>query len=425
MKAILAAFLAALICSPAFAGDGTVHKGRRPVQNRYLVQFENFVESPDEEAKAIAEQYDIKLRRVFKHGVTGFSMEASPEKAAAVGEDSRVEHVEEDSYGGEVLSHPLPPPDGPGWARDRINQWYLPLDHSAYVGCDTGGSGVVVYVLDTGINPSPTEFGNRLENGYTVEATYSDNYDPPRGHGTAVASIIGGNTYGVARNVTLVNVKVLRGDGTTTLEDKISGIDYVVGRHNNEPSPKRPKVMNLSWNHDISAWLENKVIDAIQRGIVVVVSAGNENRDACILNSPSRLGTPNSPQNPSSVSTITVGATQLVYPYNIDQRWTSSNYGPCVDIFAPGLEVDALRAGGTEGTGRHYRNFKGTSAAAPYVSGAIARHLSGYAGSPLPEGLPATVENSLKNYATRGMIEGDVTPNLLLGLFQCRRRPSG
>lgn len=429
MKAILAVFLATLICSPAFAGDGTIHKNRHPIPNRYLVQFEDFVESPEEEAKAVAEQYSIKVRRVFKHSNKGFSMEASPEQAVAISEDSRIKHVEEDSRGGEILHHPLPPPEGPGWARDRINQSNLPLDHSAYTTCDTGGAGVVVYVLDTGINPKATEFGDRLTNGYTVDAgNYSDDYDEPYGHGTAVASIIGSATYGVAPKVKLVNVKVLRKSANyNSLEDKVLGVEYVVGVHDLEPI-KVPKVMNMSFAHDIptGSMLENSVINAIRKGIVVVVSAGNGNYgigvDACTYGTPARLGRPNyPPHNPSTVSTITVGATQLLYPYTRDERRPSSNYGPCVDIFAPGYRVDALRA-----DGMHYKTFGGTSAAAPYVSGAVARHLSNYVGSPLlgTEGLSETVENSLKNYATPGLIY-DATPDLLLGLFQCRRRPSG
>lgn len=429
MKAILAAFLAAFICSPAFAGDGTVHKGRNPIPNRYLVQFEDFVESPEEEAKVVAEQYGVKLRRVFKHSIKGFSMAASPEQAVAISEDSRIKHVEEDSRGGEVLHHPLPPPEGPGWARDRINQFYPTLDHSAYTTCDTGGTGVVVYVLDTGINPHPIEFGDRLVNGYTVDGdNYSDDYNWPYGHGTAVASIIGSATYGVARNVKLVNVKVLRkSTNYNSGEDKVLGVEYVSRVHDLEPT-KVPKVMNMSFAHEIStgSMLENAVINAIRKGIVVVVSAGNGINnigvDACTYGTPARLGRPNyPPHNSHSVSTITVGATQLPNPYTRDERRPSSNQGPCVDIFAPGNMVDALRA-----DGMHYKTFGGTSAAAPYVSGAVARHLSNYVGSLLlgTEGLSETVENSLKSYATPGLIY-DATPNLLLGLFQCRRRPSG
>lgn len=397
MKMLLSLILTMLLASPVLAGDGKVQKSRRPIPNRYLVQFEDFVEAPEKEAKEITKQYDVKLGHVYKHGVTGFAMKASPEQAAAISEDSRIEHVEEE---GQVDLMQVAPVSPPGWALDRINQTTLPLDHSAATGCNSG-IGVIAYVLDTGVNPNATEFGTRLTNGYTVDGTnFSDDYGT-QGHGTAVASIIGGATYGVARGVSLVNVKVIRPADPRNLADKIAGIDWVVGQH--ATSPSVPKVMNLSWLSDPSSLLDSKVIDAIRKGILVVVSAGNEQRELCGWASPGQLGRPNNPPyNSSSVSTITAGGTRLLSPYSTDTLYSFSNFGPCVDLFAPGNGVDALSTTGQR------RLFTGTSAAAPFVTGAVARHLRNYIGSPLlgTEGLSATIESSLKSLATRDFISG-------------------
>lgn len=412
-KITLSLLITMLVCSSAFAGDGKVQKSHRPIPDRYLVQFEDFVESPEKEAKEIAQQYGGKLRHVYKHGIKGFAIEVSPEQAAEISRDSRVEHVEED---GRVTVLQVAPVSPPGWGLDRINQAMLPLDHSAVTGCNSA-PGVIAYILDTGVNPNATEFGTRLTNGFTVDGSdFSDEYGTS-GHGTGVASIIGGATYGVARSVSLINVKVvapnLEGES-----EAIAGIDWILGHH--QSTPTVPKVVNMSLGYPPSLMLDNKVIAAIQSGIPFVVGAGNSGIDACDQYSPARLGQPNNPPyNSSSVSTITVSGTRLANNYSQDQRASSANHGPCVDIFAPSSGVDMLSSQGQRKTA------SGTSYASPYVAGAVARHLRTYIGTtPFPS--PASIESTLKSLATQGVIYNvGLSPNLLLYVFNARCRSVG
>ena len=390
------------------SAGGKVLKKIHPLPNRYLVQFQDSVDAPAKEAKAIAKLYGVKVRHVYKLGVRGFAMEASAEQAAEVSEDPRIEHVEEDS---EVILMQVPPVSPPGWGLDRIDQPYLPLNGSFATGCNRG-AGVNAYVLDSGINPNATEFGTRLTNGFTVTA---GDFSDALNHGTSVASIIGGATYGVARKVNLINVKVAA-PGHTGAADAMQGVEYVIGQH--QLSPETPKVVNMSLGYEPSAMLDNTILNAISQGIVFVVSAGNGTPhgtlNACDNYSPARLGKPYNPgYNNSGYSTITVSATQLVNNYSQDQRVSYANVGPCVDIFAPGFDVDAFGSNGGPTL------FQGTSAASPFVAGAVARHLSEFVGTPTPDA--AYIENYLKSLATPNVVvDAQTSPNLMLYTFYAR-----
>jgi subtilisin family serine protease len=298
------------------------------------------------------------------------------------------------------------PVSPPGWALDRINQHVLPLDGSKSTACTNPGYGVSLYIIDSGIwsesfwsdpnHPVPTiepEFGTRLRYLYTFRAdgSYLDDLD----HGTKVASIAAGNTYGVAPGADVVILKVV-GNGTVAqISHALLAIDAIVAEQMSSPSV--PRVVNMSLDYASSTLLDNKITDAISRGIVFVVGAGNGDKNqamtpikACDAGSPAHLGPPNSPTNPTSYSTITVSATMLPSPWNQDSRVGYANYGDCVDLFAPGQDIDVLSASRTVS-----HTFGGTSAATPFVSGLAARGLVAL-GGPYPKSA-GVVEGLLKS----------------------------
>jgi subtilisin family serine protease len=324
-------------------------------------------------------------------------------------------------------------PPGPGWALDRINQASLPLDGAATRYLDA--SGVTAYVVDGGVYESTDEFGTRLRQGFTAfaDATGAPRYtDSLSWHGTAVASLLGGRVYGVAKNVNLVSVKVV-GEAPATIGDRadalIRGLEFVL------LDPLFPdnhrKVVNISLlippsKLDPAAGpaIDTEVRKLINAGITVVVGAGNgvdehsvlaRAIDACNAGTPAHLGLPNS----EGLSTITVSATMLVGGTQ-DARverpcppagcgavdgWYA-NYGSCVDLFAPGDRVDAFKgpdpyAANDTVTGK----FDGTSAATPYVSGLVAHLLAGNGGNFHPPRSPAQIEEQVKALATRGSRE--------------------
>ena len=254
------------------------------------------------------------------------------------------------------------------WGLDRIDQ-RKPLRYSEPVsedgeytwGAHTGSS-AVAYVLDTGIDIEHNDFEGRASWGYTAPDIIND-FDQ-HGHGTSIAGIIGGNTHGIAKSVALVAVKVLDDFGNGSWDQSIAGLDYVVLQHQERSSPciQAKSVVNMS----IGGWgykpIDDAVAAAVEEGVVVVVAAGNSESDACGY-SPAREPT-----------AITVGA------FNInDFSLSYSNYGPCVDIFAPGVNIlSAILDQESE-----YRS--GTSMAAAHVAGVVARYQDSHVVTPSPK----------------------------------------
>ena len=236
----------------------------------------------------------------------------------------------------------------PAWGLDRIDQREATLnDRFNY---DFDGTGVVAYVFDSGINPSHEEFGSRVASGYTA---INDSYGTQDcvGHGTHTASLIGGATYGVAKNVQLVPVRVLNCNNSNPSSATLyPAIDWMVEHHQSGV----PAVANLSVGMPKSNAFNEAVRKLIADGIIVVGAAGNQNRDACLY-------------SPASEPTIiSVGAID-----RSELRASYSNFGICVDLFAPGSDV----VGAWVGPSNTYRSSSGTSNSAPIVSGIVATML--------------------------------------------------
>ena len=230
------------------------------------------------------------------------------------------------------------------WNLDRIDQRSLPLNQNSAVSLT--GEGVTVYMVDSGILSTHSEFAGRVRAGFTRISDGRGTEDCS-GHGTHTAGIVGGATYGVAPKATLVPVRVTDCAGNGWTSDLIVGIDWAVADH----QPGQPAVMNISMSGTLSSKVNDAVNRAIADGIVVVTAAGNNNKDACSY-------------SPGS----TPGAINVAASDEKDARWAFSNFGKCVDIFAPGTSI--LSAWNTSTT--MSRSLKGTSHAAPHVTGAVA-----------------------------------------------------
>lgn len=273
----------------------------------------------------------------------------------------------------------------PTWGLDRIDQRALPLN-AGYNYLPTG-AGVNVYVIDTGINIAHTQFGGRASDGYDVVDGALPAADC-NGHGTHVAGTIGGSTYGVAKGVNLIGVRVLNCAGSGTYSGVLAGIDWVTQQKRSNPT--KPMVANMSLGGGYSAALNNAVSSSINAGVVYVVAAGNSNANACNY-------------SPAATSNaITVGATT-----NTDGSAAFSNFGACVDIFAPGQTITS--AWHTSNTATN--TISGTSMAAPHVAGVVALYLQTQ-----PTANPATIATLLRTHATPNRITnlGAGSPNFLL-----------
>lgn len=237
------------------------------------------------------------------------------------------------------------------WGLDRIDENALPLDGKYAYDDANGGSVVVVYILDTGILQTHAEFGTRAVCNFSA-IEYEDPCFDGSSHGSHVAGVVGGSTFGVAKQVTLESVKVLDANGQGTFAGVLAGLDYVLA--SKEASPETPMVMNLSLGGGFSAILNDAVNACVAGGIVAVVSAGNSRQDACNY-SPG-----------SSLDAITVAATA-----KDDTLAPFSNQGSCVDLLAPGVDIPSASSENDFAT----RILSGTSMAAPHVAGAAALYL--------------------------------------------------
>ncbi|XVV06248.1 S8 family peptidase [Actinosynnema sp. CA-248983] len=375
--AIVAA-ASSLLASPAQAAEGEIlaADAAEKVHGSFIVKLKDGSAAT---AEKLAGQYGGKVDRVFRNALNGFTVSLPESAAKRLAANPAVDYVEQD----QVLRLQATQTNPPSWGLDRIDQRDLPLN-SSYSYTSTG-SGVNVYVIDTGVRISHSTFGGRARNGY--DAVDNDNVaQDGNGHGTHVAGTIAGSQYGVAKGATVYGVRVLNNSGSGTTAGVVAGIDWVTANH------VKPAVANMSLGGGASTTLDNAVRRSISAGVTYAIAAGNSNANASNY-SPARVG-----------EAITVGATT-----NTDARASYSNYGSILDIFAPGSSITSAWHTGDTAT----NTISGTSMATPHVAGAAARYLQGNRAA-----TPAQVASYLTGQSTPSKVTnpGTGSPNRLLYL---------
>ena len=280
---------------------------------RYIVKFKDGVAAPGARGREIAAAHGAQVHYVFERAMKGFAATVPPAAVdaflRAMERDPDVDVVEPDG----VMTGTQVVQSGATWGLDRSDQRLLPLSGTYSYG--DSGAGVQAFILDSGIRSTHVEFQGRMLPGYTAINDGNGTNDC-HGHGTHVAGTVGGQTWGMAKGVGLVPVRVLGCDGSGSVSGIIAGIDWMIA------NAKLPAVANMSLGGSAFSTLDSAVAKAVASGITIAVAAGNSNADACTA-SPAR-----------EPSALTVGATE-----GNDGRASYSNWGTCVDVFAPGSSI--------------------------------------------------------------------------------------
>ncbi len=358
------------------AGDlaplvGTDQQGVVP--GSYIVVFKRGASA---DAKGNAERNATKVRHRYDAALDGFAGELSAAQLKKLRKHPAVAYVEADA----TVSIATDQPNPPSWGLDRIDQRNLPLNGNYHY--DYTGAGVTAYIIDTGMDLDHSAYSGRSISGY--DAVDGGTAEDCNGHGTHVAGTVGGTLHGVAKGVTLVAVRVLNCSGSGTNSGVIAGINWVTSNH----AAGQPAVANMSLGGSANSSIDTAVRNSIADGVTYALAAGNENTNAC-NRSPAR-----------TAEGITVGATT-----SSDARASYSNYGTCLDIFAPGSGITSAWLNNGTNT------ISGTSMATPHVAGAAALYLQAN-----PSATPQQVRDQLVNTSTTGVVTGAGTgsPNRLL-----------
>ena len=360
--------------TPAVAAAAAATK--LDVRDRYIVVFNDRVAKPGDEARQVVGAHGGKLHFVYEHAIRGFAATLPPAAVEALRHNPNVKYVVEDG-----ISTLAGTQTGAPWGLDRVDQRALPLNGS--YGYDNTGAGVNAYVLDSGIRFSHVEFGGRAVPG-TDAIGDGQNGNDCNGHGTHVAGILGGATFGVAKGVKLISVRVFPCANTTFTSAVVSGLDWIRVNH------VKPAVVNVSLTSFLNPAQDDAVKALLAAGITVVSAAGAGNADVCEISSAYIDGV------------ITVGATD-----RYDTRYPYSNWGFCMDVFAPGVDIPSAAYYNDTYVG----TLTGTSMAAPHVAGAVAQYLQ-----TAPTATPAQAHAYIVNNATVGVVTdpGYLSPNRLL-----------
>jgi subtilisin family serine protease len=354
------------LASPATAAAPLFSAASRGIDGQYIVVLDEGADP-----RAAAAVAGIHPKFVYTAALHGFAAELSAGQLNALRNHPDVAYVEQDQ---EVRATAAP------WNLDRIDQRSLPLN-GVYSPSGSPGTGVHAYVIDTGIYTAHTQFGGRANSVYDA---LGGNGQDCNGHGTHVAGIIGATTYGVANQVRLHGLRVLNCTGSGTTSAIIAAIDWVrVNRID-------PAVANLSLGGGFSSAMNTAVNNLANSGVFVSVGAGGDNGDACNV----------SPASAASAMTVAASTSS-------DAKASYTNYGSCVDIYAPGSSVISTWHTSTTAT----NTISGTSMAAPHAAGVAARYKATYGNA-----ATVTIDSWIKNRATLNVITGNPTgtPNRLL-----------
>jgi subtilisin family serine protease len=377
--------LALLTMGSASAAAGTERAAAAPVvglgdrtaiKDRYIVVFRNSATIRSvQSARTSAQGKGAAVHHVYASALKGFAATLPSSALSALRNNPDVAYVEVDR------SVRIADTQTPAtWGLDRIDQRDLPLNNTYTY--NATGVGVNAYIIDTGIRKTHTQFGGRAVDGF--DAIDGGPADDCNGHGTHVAGTVGSSTYGVAKQVKLFAVRVLNCQGSGSTSQVVAGIDWVTANH------VKPAVANMSLGGGASTALDNATANSIAAGVSYAIAAGNSNQNACNF-SPARVAT-----------AMTVGSTT-----STDARSSFSNFGSCLDLFAPGSSITSTWS--TSDTA--INTISGTSMATPHVAGVAALYLQGS-----PTASPATVRNAIVNAATSNKVTnpGTGSPNKLL-----------